>query len=199
MKQEQLIHILEWTWIAFGLYWLIAARRVNAARTTELPAYRAFRLLLLAITFTLLFAKWSARGSLGRTVLPSAHLLEYIGLALALAGLVLAVWARAALGQYWSDKIVLKVDHQLIRSGPYARIRHPIYSGVLLGVAGSALVVDEWRGVLAFLLLLTNYTVKAKREDKILAEAFPMNFADHEKTAGFLLPRLMAKKLLFRR
>jgi protein-S-isoprenylcysteine O-methyltransferase Ste14 len=194
MSQEQLLDVLEWTWIAFGLYWLIAARGVKAARTTESPAYRVFRLLLLAITFTLLFAKLTALGFLGRTVFPSPHLLEYIGLVSAVVGMALAVWARVSLGQYWSDKIVLKADHQLIRSGPYARMRHPIYSGVLLGVAGSALAVNEWRVVLAFLLLLTNYTVKAKLEDKILAESFPKEFADHEKSAGFLLPRLTTKE-----
>jgi protein-S-isoprenylcysteine O-methyltransferase Ste14 len=189
MNQEELIHILEWTWIAFGLYWLTAARRVKAARTTESPAYRAFRLLLLAITFTLLFAKWAGVGFLGRHVFPQKQFLPYFGFGLALTGMALAVWARVSLGQFWSDKIVLKVDHQLIRSGPYARMRHPIYSGVLLGVAGSALVVNEWRGALAFLLLLTNYTVKAKREEKILAESFPVDFADHKRSAGFLLPR----------
>jgi protein-S-isoprenylcysteine O-methyltransferase Ste14 len=189
MNQEELIHILEWTWIAFGLYWLTAARRVKAARTTESPAYRAFRLLLLAITFTLLFAKWTGVGFLGRRLFPPHAFIPYAGFAMALAGMGLAVWGRVSLGQYWSDKIVLKVDHQLIRSGPYARMRHPIYSGVLLGVAGSALVVNEWRGALAFLLLLTNYTVKAKREEKILAESFPVDFADHKRSAGFLLPR----------
>ena len=55
-------------------------------------------------------------------------------------------------------------------------------------------MVDEWRGVLAFLLLLTNYTVKAKREDAILAEAFAEDFEEHKKCAGFLLPRLFAHK-----
>lgn len=193
MSQEQLIRTLEWTWIVFGVYWLIAARGVNAARTTEAPAYRVFRFILLAITFTLLFAKWTAVGFLGRHFFSEKKYFEYIGLALALAGLALAVWARVSLGQYWSDKIVLKVDHQLVRSGPYARMRHPIYSGVLLGVAGSSLVVDEWRGLLALLLLLTNYTVKAKREDKILAESFPEQFTDHKRNAGFLLPRFSPK------
>jgi len=189
VSQAQLIRILEWMWIAFGVYWLIAARRVKAARTTESPLYRVFRLLVLVITFTLLFAKWTAVGFLGRHFFPQTQLLAYIGFASALAGMAIAVWARMSLGHYWSDKIVLKVDHQLVRSGPYARMRHPIYSGVLLGVAGSALVVDEWRGVLAFLLLLTNYLIKAKREDEILAEAFGKDFADHKKRAGFLLPR----------
>jgi protein-S-isoprenylcysteine O-methyltransferase Ste14 len=194
MNQEQFIRVLEWAWIAFGLYWLIAARRVKAARTSESAVYRVLRLVLLTITFTLLFAKWIAVRFLGRTFLPRAQPLAYIGLIAALAGLAIAVWARVSLGQYWSDKIVLKVDHQLVRSGPYARMRHPIYSGVLLGVAGSALVVDEWRAVLAFLLLLTNYMVKAKREDKILAGAFAQDFIEHRRRAGFLLPRLHPKE-----
>jgi protein-S-isoprenylcysteine O-methyltransferase Ste14 len=194
MNPEQLIRILQWAWIAFGLYWLIAARRVKAARTTESPAYRFFRLLLLVITFTLVFEKWTALGFLGRHFVPPTRALIYGGFTLALAGMAIAIWARISLGQHWSDKIVLKVDHQLVRSGPYARTRHPIYSGILLGIAGSAVVVDEWRGVLAFLLLLANYMVKAKREDKILAESFPIDFADHKKTAGFLLPRLRAKE-----
>jgi protein-S-isoprenylcysteine O-methyltransferase Ste14 len=194
VSQAQLVLVLKWTWVAFGVYWLIAARRVKAARTTESPIYRVFRLLLLVITFTLLFAKWTAVGFLGRHFFPQTQLLAYIGFASALAGMALAVWARMSLGHYWSDKIVLKVDHQLVRSGPYARMRHPIYSGVLLGVAGSALVVDEWRGVLAFLLLLTNYVIKAKREDKVLAEAFAEDFEEHKKCAGFLLPRLFAQK-----
>lgn len=194
MSQAQLVLVLKWTWVAFGVYWLIAARREKAARTTESPIYRIFRLLLLVITFTLLFAEWTAVGFLGRHFFPQTQLLAYIGFASALAGMAIAVWARISLGHYWSDKIVLKVDHQLVRSGPYARMRHPIYSGVLLGVAGSALVVDEWRGVLALLLLLANYTVKAKREDTILAEAFAQDFEVHKKSAGFLLPRLFAQK-----
>jgi protein-S-isoprenylcysteine O-methyltransferase Ste14 len=194
MNQEQFIRVLEWAWIAFGLYWVFAARRVQAARTTESAAYRAFRFLVLTITFTLLFAKWTAIGFLGRSFLSRAQPLAYIGFIAALAGLSIAIWARISLGRYWSDKIVLKVDHQLVRSGPYARMRHPIYSGVLLGVAGSALVVDEWRAVLAFLLLLTNYMVKAKREDKILAGAFAQDFIEHRRRAGFLLPRLHPKE-----
>lgn len=196
MSQEQLIRVLEWAWIAFGVYWLIAARRRKAAResVSESLVYRVFRILLLLVTFTLLFGKWTAVGVLGQHFFPQKQSLAYFAFALALAGMAIAVWARISLGQYWSDKIVLKVDHQLIRSGPYARLRHPIYSGVLLGVAGSALLVDEWRGVLAFLLLLTNYTVKARREDKILAEAFVEDFAEHKRRAGFLLPRLYGKK-----
>ena len=189
MSQQQLVRILEWAWTLFGVYWLIAARSQKAAKTSEAPLYRAFRILLLVITFTLLFARWAVWGFSGYAFFLQPGLL-YGGFTFALAGMAIAAWARISLGEYWSDKIVLKVDHQLIRSGPYARMRHPIYSGVLLGVAGSALVIDEWRGAVAFLILLTNYVVKAKREDEILSGAFGEGFAEHKRRAGFLLPRL---------
>ncbi len=88
---------------------------------------------------------------------------------------------------------MLKADHQLIRSGPYAYMRHPIYSGVLLGVAGTALLVGEWRGVLALALLLTNYTIKAKKEEAILSDHFGDQFQAHLGRAGFLLPRFIRR------
>jgi protein-S-isoprenylcysteine O-methyltransferase Ste14 len=112
---------------------------------------------------------------------------------LALAGITLALWARLHLGRNWSDKVVLKVDHELIRSGPYAYLRHPIYSGVLLGVAGTAIVVGEWRGVIAFCMLLVNYSIKARREEKILSVQFGEAFELHKRDAGFLLPKLRSK------
>ena len=190
MSQAQLIHVLGWIWAVFGVYWIVAARRRKAEQTSELSLYRLVRILLLAVTFALLFSPWARVGPLGRRFLPPLPIIAYIGFALAVAGMGIAVWARIHLGQYWSDKVVLKLDHQLISSGPYARMRHPIYSGVLLGVAGTALVVGEWRGVVAFFLLLTNYAVKANREEKILAGAFAEGFSEHKKRAGFLLPRL---------
>jgi protein-S-isoprenylcysteine O-methyltransferase Ste14 len=194
VSQQQVVRILEWAWVIFGLYWLMAARSQKAARTSESPIYRVLRLLLLVVTFTLLFARWTAVGFLEWHFLGESPALAYGGFALAVAGIAIATWARISLGQYWSDKVVLKIDHQLIRSGPYARLRHPIYSGVLLGVAGTALVVDEWRGALALLLLLTNYAVKADREDAILSEAFPEQFSEHRRRAGFLLPRFFVRK-----
>jgi protein-S-isoprenylcysteine O-methyltransferase Ste14 len=194
MKQPELLHALECAWIAFGVYWFIAARRGKAAQTSESPLYRMLRFCLLAVIFTLLFAKLPEVGLLGQSFLPQTQSFAYIGFALAIVGMAIAIWARVSLGEYWSDKIVLKVDHQLIRSGPYARMRHPIYSGVLLGVAGSALLVNQWRGMLAFGLMLANYSVKAKREDKILAGAFAEDFPEHKRHAGFLLPRLYPKK-----
>jgi len=196
MNRIQLLHILGSIWAVFGVYWLIARTRVkpDETGTGESPIYRALRLAILVVVFTLLFANWTARvGPLGLSFLPDRPEFGYIGFLLALAGIALAMWARIHLGQFWSDKVVLKVDHQLIRTGPYAHLRHPIYSGVLLGVAATALVLGEFRGVVAFLILLVNYWIKARREDRMLAHRFPESFAEHEKHAGFLLPKLQRR------
>lgn len=179
--------ILSLLWGGLSLYWVSSG---PASTSGEFRFYRVLRLLILGVTFALLFWDQTAVGVLGRAVLPARAGLAIFGFAVALIGLAVALWARIHLGKFWSDKVVLREDHQLIRSGPYASMRHPIYSGVLLGVLGTALIVDQWRGLLAFALLLANYTIKAKREERILADRFQEEFRQHQSGTGFLLPRL---------
>src|SRR6266404_7807207 len=189
MTDHELLRLLEYVWAAFGLYWIAVALGGKATQTGESPFYRIMRLAILVITFTLLFWERTAIGFLARRFMPQLPAVAYAVFLATLAGLTTALWARIHVGQYWSDKVVLKVDHQLIRSGPYAYMRHPIYSGVLLGVAGSALLLGEWRGVLAFAILLCNYVIKARREETILAAQFEDQFQQHIKSTGFLFPR----------
>ena len=188
-----LLDILRYVWPVFGVYWVAAGVTSKKSQTHESPAYRFVRLGILALVFLLLFWGRVAIGPLGHRFVPTAPAISYLGFAATLIGLAIALWARIHLGQFWSDKVVLKVDHQLIRSGPYACMRHPIYSGVLLGVLGTALVVGEWRGLLAFALLLTNYAIKAKKEERILSDRFRDDFREHQRRAGFLLPRLRVR------
>lgn len=182
--------ILAVAWAALGLYW---SAGTEVAGSGESGGYRFLRLGILAVTFALLFWDRAAVGLLGTRFLPpGTPFLAIAGLVCALVGMATAVWARVHLGIYWSDKVRLQTDHQLIRSGPYVYMRHPIYSGVLLGVFGTALVQGEWRGLLAFVLLLTNYVIKAKREERILAARFGDEFSQHRSQAGFLVPKLRA-------
>jgi protein-S-isoprenylcysteine O-methyltransferase Ste14 len=194
--QAELYHLLAYLWCAFGIYWMGAAvlkrsgsRRAESPQSRESRFYRPLRLAILAGTFSLLFWQRTAVGILGTRFTPFSPAISATGFVAALIGLAVALWARVRLGQYWSDKVVLQEGHRLIRSGPYAYMRHPIYSGVLLGVAGTALVLGEVRGMVAFVMLLVNYCIKAKREEQILEHAFGEEFKLHRKQTGFLLPK----------
>src|SRR5450631_1415127 len=195
---EHLLTILEYLWSAFGLYWFAAAAHGRSAartapQTGEPHLFRVVRLSILVITFALLFWQRLAIGFLGKRFAPDFPALDSAGFVATLVGLGIATWARIHLGRNWSDKVVIQAGHQLIRTGPYVRLRHPIYSGVLLGVLGTAVVLGEWRGVVAFVLLLTNYAIKARKEDRVLAERFGVQFQEHKRRAGFLFPRFRAR------
>jgi protein-S-isoprenylcysteine O-methyltransferase Ste14 len=182
--------VLVLSWVAVGLFW---ARPAGTAAKDEPSIFRFLRLAILGLTFALLFWDRTRIGALGKVVLPPLPAIALTGFVLVCCGLAVAVWARAYLGGYWSDKVMLQLEHRLIESGPYAYVRHPIYSGVLLAVFGTALVEGQWRGVLAFLILLINYSIKAKREERVLAEHFRPRFHHYVSHAGFLLPRFRSR------
>jgi len=85
--------------------------------------------------------------------------------------------------------VMLKHDHELIRTGPYARIRHPIYTGLLLAVLGTAIAIGEYRAILGFVLILVGFSYKAKREEALLEGHFGAAFEEHKRHTGFFLPR----------
>jgi protein-S-isoprenylcysteine O-methyltransferase Ste14 len=153
--------------------------------------HRVLRLIILVVTFALLLSpSLVALGPLVRRFVPNYPAVRDLGVALAGLGVLLMIWARRHLGHYWSDKVEIKANHQLISTGPYARLRHPIYTGMLLGIAGTALAVGEWRGLAAFVLLLTNYVIKARKEEGILGQKFGPEFQEYQRKTGFLIPRL---------
>jgi len=184
--------VLNWLWAAVGLYWILSARAAarNPSESGEPRAHRVLRLLILAMTFVLLLSPSLPVGPLARPFVPDHSAIQDLGVALAGLGISLMIWARRHLGHYWSDKVEIKANHQLISTGPYARLRHPIYTGMLLGIAGTALAVGEWRGLAAFVLLLTNYVIKASKEERILRQKFGPAFQEYERRTGFLIPRL---------
>lgn len=187
-----LVMVLAIAWTALGLYWGAPSK---GPQSGEFKWYRALRLVILASVFALLFWKATAVGLLARRFVPDISVLGWIGFSAAILGLVVTSWSRIALGRYWSDKVIVQSEHRLIRGGPYACMRHPLYSGVLLAVLGTALVLGEVRGLVSFAVLLINYIIKARREERILAERFGREFNAHLARTGFLLPRLRRAEL----
>ena len=110
-----------------------------------------------------------------------------MGTAVVAAGFGLAIWARLHLGRNWSSHVVVKEGHALIRTGPYRLIRHPIYTGLLLAIAGTALAIGEWRGVFGFVFALLGILVRVRAEETRMSATFP-EYERYRRETYALLP-----------
>lgn len=177
-------------WYAFLIVWGIAALNHKPDKTSEPVANRLLYGTYLVCGFALLFSQSLPFGPLRQRFAPHATWLELTGVALTYVGAATAIWARLILADNWSGRITVKIGHQLIRTGPYAYVRHPIYTGILISAFGTALLVAEWRGLLAILLIAIAFAMKAKREEAYMVAEFGEGYAQYRQSTGFLLPRL---------
>ena len=177
------------SWIVFALYWLVAALGVKRTANRQNPAERMLYIVFTAAGFFLLYQENPNSGPLNRRFLPDKLWIAWLGSALCSAGVLFAIWARRTIGRDWSAEVQIKEDHELIRSGPYGHIRHPTYTGLLLATLGTALLIGEYRGLLAVAIFLVGFTRKAREEESLLAAEFGSAFEEHRRHAGFFLPR----------
>jgi protein-S-isoprenylcysteine O-methyltransferase Ste14 len=174
-------------WLAWLLYWWASARDVKATRWREpLTSQLLHRVPLVLAVILLAAPQWLPR-VLTRRVLPAGGLVPVIGAVLVATGLGFAIWARRHLGRNWSSQVVVKEDHVLVRSGPYRRIRHPIYSGILLSFLGTAVAIGEWRGILAVPLALLALVLKSRMEEGRMRQVFP-EYQQYERETAALMP-----------
>ena len=111
------------------------------------------------------------------------------GLLLFLAGIAISFWARVVLGRNWSGVAMVKQNHELVRSGPYRAMRHPIYSGIILGLIGTVVAVDPyvWAVVAVFLMALS-FKIRSLREEKLMLVEFPEAYPQYMREVKSLIP-----------
>jgi protein-S-isoprenylcysteine O-methyltransferase Ste14 len=177
-------------WYALSAYWAIMWLRVKRTKTREKSADRLVTLVVVVLAYSLLFSLWLRIGPLRLRFVPQQPWIAWMGIVLTCLGAAVAIWARYCLGAYWSARVSLKQDHQIIRSGPYSLVRHPIYAGLLLAAIGTALEIGEWRGVGAVVLMLAAHSRKAVREEGLLATEFGEQYVSYRRGTGFLFPHL---------
>ena len=190
MKSLTLWQIALIPWYVLAAYWAITSLGVKPTKAREKSLDRLITVVVVVIAYELLFARRLRIGPLALRFVPPEPWIAYLGIALSSVGTSLSIWARYRLGQYWSARVTLKEGHQLIRSGPYAFVRHPVYTGMLVACFGTALVGGEWRGILAVVLLLASHARKAMREERMLTQEFGDQYTAYRQSSGFLLPRL---------
>lgn len=103
-------------------------------------------------------------------------------------GLAIALWARAALGTNWSGAIAFKEGHELIQRGPYAYVRHPIYSGLLLMGLGTTLASARVSSLLMLVLALILLAIKARYEERLMIRHFPAAYPPYRARVKALIP-----------
>ena len=178
-------------WVVLWLYWLVSARTQKAAKKRESGSERMRQILPMAACYIFLFEPRTGYGWLGSRFVPKRPELELAGLLITALGVAFAIWARAHLGANWSAAVSIRADHNLIRTGPYQRIRHPIYTGMILAAIGTALVIGEVRGLLAIAICFAAFYLKARKEERWLADEFGDKFETHTKETGMFLPKFL--------
>jgi protein-S-isoprenylcysteine O-methyltransferase Ste14 len=165
-------------WGVFWLYWLIAA--VGAKEGTRSRRWRIPGLLLILVVIV--------ERVFGRHGEP-AHSVAFqvVGMIVFLSGLALAVWARVYLGRNWGMPMTRKAEPELVTTGPYKYVRHPIYSGLLLGVLGTALAVNIY-WLIALVLAGAYFIYSARIEEGLMESAFPTTYDDYKSKTKMLIP-----------
>ncbi len=181
-------------WLAWLIYWVISAANTKSTERRESGVSRFGYVAALLLGAWLIFAPRLPWGALSQPLwLPSPwrSQLAVILVGLGFAG---AVWARVHLGRNWSGTVTVKQGHELIRTGPYAYVRHPIYTGLLAAFLGSALECNEPRALLGFALILGSFLYKLRIEERFMNAQFPDEYARYCAQTPALVPFTKARQ-----
>ena len=178
-------------WIVFVAIWLAAARsRKETAEREPLPGRIAYALPLF-IGSVLIFNGFSHTSyplRLETPILPQSPLTGWLGFAITASGVIIAVWARKALGRNWSASVVVKQDHELVTSGPYALVRHPIYTGFLMMYAGSVVALGTRAACLGLVLIVFGIRIKLGLEERLMSRTFADSYQAYAARSKRIIP-----------
>lgn len=175
-------------WIAFIVYWRIKAANTKATQRSEPSASGILRAFALLVVIVLVSVPRIPLPWLYRYLWPSNLSSFCIGAAVTVAGLLFAIWARQHLASNWSSSVTIKQDHELITSGPYALVRHPIYTGILTGFLGTAIALAQVRGFIALVLLFVIFWAKLRIEEEWMRSQFGETYASYSQKTAALVP-----------
>lgn len=178
------------SWLGWTAIWTAASAGTKRTARREPFAVRlAYHLPLLA--GAVLFATPQfGEGWLRVRLLPRKPAVYWTGAAAVVVGLGFAVAARATLGRNWSGTVTVKHGHELVCTGPYRLVRHPIYTGMLLAFLGTAMALGDARGLAALSLVTASFLGKMRVEERFMAEQFPGQYPRYRARTPALVPGL---------
>ena len=171
-------------WSAFWLYWLAAAFSMKRGRVSWLHDLRIRAVIAVAVILLIRLGAFRGHG------LNSDPWRAGIGLVLFALGLVFAIWARIHIGRNWGTPMTQKDDPELVTSGPYRLVRHPIYSGILAAGVGTALALS-WLWLTVVALAGVFFLYSAKVEERYLTDQFPDDYPVYKRSTKMLVPFIL--------
>ncbi len=171
-------------WIAFWIYWLAASVGVKAGQT------RSTRFVSVRVAVILIILLLIRTRALKGSSPTNNPWLQGIGLVLFVSGLALAIWARRYLGRNWGMPMSQKVDPELVTTGPYRSIRHPIYSGIILAMIGTTISVSVF-WLVAVVVLGGYFIYSAVMEERLMASLFPDSYPQYMRSTKMLIPFIL--------
>jgi len=166
-------------WVAFWLYWLVSAAGAKAGTRTRRTRPAGLSIIVLGFVLTRVFGTGS--------LVVHSPALRALGTAAFTCGIGLAVWARVHLGRNWGMPMSRKEEPELVTSGPYRFVRHPIYSGILLAVLGTSLATNAY-WLIAVLVLGMYFIHSAKVEEGLMSDSFPTSYPSYRARTKMLIP-----------
>jgi protein-S-isoprenylcysteine O-methyltransferase Ste14 len=170
-------------WIVFIVFWLVSA--FNAKKYVHRGSWGMGIRILIAIAIVVLLQFPSTRDFLLQQQFTSAAV-QWLGVVLCACGVAFAIWARVYLGRNWGMPMSLKQNAELVTTGPYAYVRHPIYTGMILAMLGTTLVIVWW--IVALVCFFVYFIYAARTEEKIMTNEFPNQYPDYMKRSKMLIP-----------
>lgn len=169
MNQAALIEQIRLTasllWLVLALVWIVRGMRTKRTVKSQSSASQVLYTVILVVGVSMIFAKQSGISWLDRQLFPVTVAIALADLLVVLTGVAFSIWARLMLGSNWSNRVTVKEDHTLVRTGPYRIVRHPIYSGILLGMLGSALQRSGIRCFAGVLICGLSFWLKTRAEE----------------------------------
>ena len=171
-----------YAWLIFWIYWLVSAasskQSVSGGWRTRLTGVTAVGVFVIAGVLR------------GGSLAVHSVILTAIGVLLFACGIALAVWARLHLGRNWGMPMTQRAEPELVTSGPYRFVRHPIYSGLLTAVLGTALV-DNLLGLIVVAVLVAYFYYSGTVEERNLTATFPRAYPEYRGRTKMLIPFLL--------
>ncbi len=193
MNQNHAYEICRQLWFCWLLVWLAWAFFAKRTRRRERPGTRLIYGSVVSFGAFILFSQPRSPfpGWLHARVIAPNPVAASIGILVTLAGLLFSVWARLHLGTNWSGAVTIKVGHELVRTGPYRFVRHPIYSGIVLATLGTAVCLGELRGFLGAAIVFLGFTYKSRLEEGFMTQTFGAAYDDYRRHTGGIIPKLL--------